>query len=92
MTRAEVFRAQYIFVMHGAGRPFRDAIPSLAMAKRPSKPQAHSWAIYHLKGTPARLVGIVWNQPDEKSAIAGAIEEFKVPANLRGRLMAQRRD
>jgi hypothetical protein len=62
------------------------------MAKRPTKPELHSWAVYHLKGAPARLVGIVWNQPDEKSAIAAAIEEYKVPANQRGRLIAQRRD
>ena len=62
------------------------------MPKRPTKPELHSWTVYHLKGTPAKLVGIVWNQPDEESAIAAAIEEFKVPANLRGRLMAQRRD
>jgi hypothetical protein len=62
------------------------------MPKRPTKPELHSWAVYRLKGTPAQLVGIVWNQPDEKSAIAPAIEEYKVPPNQRGRLIAQRRD
>jgi hypothetical protein len=62
------------------------------MAKRPTKPEAHSWAVYHLEGTPAQFVGIVWNQPDEQSAIAAAIEEYKVPPNQRGRLIAQRRD
>jgi len=29
------------------------------MAKQPTKPPSlHSWAVYHLKGTPAKLVGI----------------------------------
>jgi hypothetical protein len=62
------------------------------MAKRPIEQPNHSWAVYHLKGTPARLVGIVDNQPDAESAIKAAIEEYKVPPNQRGRLMAQRRD
>jgi hypothetical protein len=49
-------------------------------------------AVYHLKGTPARFVGLVHNQPDEESTIKAAIEEYEVPPNQRGRLMAQRRD
>ena len=61
------------------------------MARRPTKQQIHSWAVYHLKGTPAKLVGIVY-APDEESAIKQAIEEFKVPANQHARLVAQRRD
>jgi hypothetical protein len=52
----------------------------------PTKQPRHSWAVY--QGTPAKLVGIVFDQPDE----AAAIEEFKVPANQRGRLIAQRWD
>ena len=62
------------------------------MAKPPTKPLTHSWSVYHLKGTPARFIGIVFDQPDEQAAIKKAIEEFKVPANQHDRLMAQRRD
>jgi hypothetical protein len=51
----------------------------------------HSWAIYRLRGTPAAMIGIVYAK-DERAAIARAIEEFKVPPNQHGRLMAQRRD
>lgn len=35
----------------------------------------------------AQFVGLVHDQPDEQSAIAKAIEEFKVPANQHGRLI-----
>jgi hypothetical protein len=47
------------------------------MAKRATKQQAHSWAVYHIKGTPAQFVGIV-EVPDEETAIKKAIEEFKM--------------
>jgi hypothetical protein len=60
----------------------------LAMAKQPN----HSWSIYRLRGTPAQLVGLVHGQPDEQAAIAKAIEEFKIPANQRDRLIARRLD
>jgi hypothetical protein len=46
------------------------------MAKKPTK-QNHSWAVYHLKGTPAKLVGIVDDQPDEAAAIEQAIKEYE---------------
>jgi hypothetical protein len=62
------------------------------MAKRPTEQPTYTWLVYRLRGTPAQLVGIVYNQPDEQAAIKQAIEEFKVPANQRDRLMAQRRD
>jgi hypothetical protein len=55
----------------------------LTMAKRTSKQQTHSWAVYHIRGTPAQFIGIVYDQPNEQAAIDRAIEEFKVPANQR---------
>ena len=65
-------------------------MPSLAKAK--ATPQSHVWAIYHLRASPARFIGIIDDAPDEETAIARANEEYKVPMNERGRLLAQRRD
>jgi hypothetical protein len=48
------------------------------------------WNIYHIKGTPAVLLGHV-EAPDEESAIKSAIEEFKIIPALQTRLLAQRR-
>jgi len=53
------------------------------MSKRPTKQQTHSWAIYVLRGTPAKFVGIVYDQPDVASAIKQAIIEYDVPPNER---------
>ena len=62
------------------------------MAKPPTKQQTHSWAIYHIRGTPAQFLGMVFAQPDEQAAIKKAIEEFKAPENQRKRLVARQRD
>jgi hypothetical protein len=42
-----------------------------SMAKPPTKqqPERHSWAVYHIRGTPAQFVGLVHDAPDEQSAI-----------------------
>jgi hypothetical protein len=51
-----------------------------AMAKRSTnmQQQDHSWAVYHIKGTPAKLVAII-DAPDAVAAIALAIEVENVP-------------
>jgi hypothetical protein len=63
------------------------------MSKRPTiaAQQNHSWAVYYIKSTPAKLVAIV-DAPDAETAMAMAIQQEKVPPNERGRLLARRRD
>jgi hypothetical protein len=42
------------------------------MAKRLIRQPKPSWEIYHLRDKPGRLVGIIYNQPDDIAAIQHA--------------------
>ena len=64
----------------------------LTIGQATDQQASRSWAVYHIRGTPAQFVGLVYDQPDEQSAIAKAIEQYEVLETLRGRLIAQRRD
>jgi hypothetical protein len=50
----------------------------------------YTWKIYHIKGTPAVLLGDV-DAPDEKTASKKAIDQFEIGPALQNRLLAQRR-
>jgi hypothetical protein len=56
---------------------------------QPSQPASkpNKWNIYHIKGTPAVLLGQV-EAPDEESAIERAIEEFRISPTIQKRLLA----
>jgi hypothetical protein len=55
--------------------------------KRPTnQPKLHSWAVYHTAAK-QNFVGVVYDQPDEASAIKAAIELYKVPPNEQRRLL-----
>jgi hypothetical protein len=46
--------------------------------------------VWHLKSTPAKLVGIIDKAPGEATVIARAINEYEVPINEQGRGAAAR--
>jgi hypothetical protein len=56
----------------------------------PAPPKLLMWDIYHIKGTPASLLGRV-EAPDEETAIKKASEEYNIAPALHKRLLAQRR-
>ncbi len=47
--------------------------------------------MYHI-GAKRKFIGIIYHAPDAETAIKRAIEDFDVPPNERGRLIAHRRD
>jgi hypothetical protein len=54
--------------------------------------QAYSWAIYRIRASAARFIGIVEGQSNEAAAIRQAVEDFKIPPDLADRLLAQRQE
>ena len=53
--------------------------------------QTRSWAVFikgMIKGMPAKFVGIIDNPGDAETAIERAIQQYQVPPNERGRLIA----
>jgi hypothetical protein len=77
-----------------AREPNRQAVAQ-SMSRQTPEPAGPSkqywWAIYHITGTPAKLLGHV-EAPDEESALKQAIEEFGITnPQLQKRLLAQRR-
>jgi hypothetical protein len=68
-----------------------DDEPATETASKTAAGKQFSWAIYRLKGTPAKLLGNV-KAPNEESAIKKTIEEFSVTdPQQQKRLLARRR-
>jgi hypothetical protein len=59
------------------------------MPKRRQISQTYFWAVF-IKGVPPKFVGIIDNAPNAETAIEYAIEQYQVPPNERGWLVAVR--
>jgi hypothetical protein len=59
------------------------------MPKRRQISQTYSWAVF-IKDVPPKFVGIIDNVADAETAIEHAIEQYLVPPNERGWLVAVR--
>jgi hypothetical protein len=84
---------------HWRGRAAELAGEDHTMKRRPAKKQSppsapagkqYTWSIYHIKGTPAAVLGRV-EALEEETAIKKAIDEFQIGPALRRKLLAQRR-
>jgi hypothetical protein len=49
----------------------------------------YRWAIYHIKGTPAKFIGSV-SAPDEETALKKAVVELEIDTKIRNRIVAMR--
>jgi hypothetical protein len=59
------------------------------MLKRRQIGQTDSWAVF-IRDVPPKFVGVIDNAPDAERAIERAIEQYQVPPNERGWLVAVR--
>jgi hypothetical protein len=46
------------------------------MAKQPIKQRGHTWAVYHIKGAPAKFIRIVYDAPDGQTGHAAKRGEW----------------
>jgi hypothetical protein len=53
------------------------------LAKLARQHNKHSWVVFQLRTTPAKLIGVVHDQPDALSAIKAALKKFDVPPDQR---------